>query len=202
MIILIKCVFEEFCLMNLNLTEVLLADGVVITKEVPIELDELAYGFGTFPITEKEPAKITVRKDEMNFLNIHGSAAITAAVPCDRCLEDVPVTIRLDFDERVPADGAETAGAAGADADGVFDEESAFDKEYYIQGYNLDVDKLIFGEALLNWPSQVLCKEDCRGLCPVCGQNLNHGECGCDRNLLDPRMAKVLDVFSKLKKEV
>ena len=73
---------------------------------------------------------------------------------------------------------------------------SAFEEHYYLQGYNLDVDKLISGEALLNWPARVLCRDDCRGLCPVCGHNLNEGDCGCDRGQLDPRMAKVLDVFA------
>ena len=63
----------------------------------------------------------------------------------------------------------------------------------------LDVDKLVYGEALQNWPSRVLCKGECKGLCKVCGQNLNRGTCSCDRTDLDPRMAKIRDIFSNFK---
>ena len=55
------------------------------------------------------------------------------------------------------------------------------------------------GEILMNWPMQVLCKEDCKGLCPSCGANLNLTTCDCDSTDLDPRMAKIRDVFSKFK---
>ena len=75
----------------------------------------------------------------------------------------------------------------------------ALDESDFLNGYNLDVDKLVYGEALLNWPARVLCKENCKGLCKVCGQNLNRGTCSCDNTELDPRMAKIRDIFSNFK---
>ena len=46
------------------------------------------------------------------------------------------------------------------------------------------------GELLfLGLPTRDLCREDCRGLCPKCGKNLNEGDCGCDRKEIDPRLA-------------
>ncbi len=185
--------------MKLNLTDVLLEDKR-FDQEVPIDIDRLEYSFGTYPITEKSGMKITVVKDGKRDLRIHGTASITVSIPCDRCLEDVQVPLELDFDERVQTGGADSPEAAESEPeDAARDDESAFEPDYYFQGYYLDVDKLLFGEALLNWPSRVLCKEDCKGLCPVCGQNLNHGDCGCVRKALDPQMSKVLDVFSKFK---
>ena len=184
--------------MKLNLTDVLL-DDKRFDQEVPIDIDQLEYSFGTFPITEKTPVRITVGKEDAKVLYIHGTASITVSIPCDRCLEDVQVPLELDFDERVPTGGDESPAAAESVPEDAAEEGSAFEPDYYLQGYYLDVDKLLFGEALLNWPSRVLCSEDCKGLCPVCGQNLNRSECGCDRTQLDPRMAKVLDVFSKFK---
>ena len=186
--------------MILNLTDVLLEDKR-FDQEVPIELKKLDYSFGSFPVLEASPAKITVWKEEERILKIHGTASITVSIPCDRCLDDVRVPLELDFDEQVPTGGApspEAAESVPEDADEM-DEGSAFEPDYYLQGYNLDVDKLLFGEALLNWPSRVLCSEDCKGLCPVCGQNLNHGDCCCVRKALDPQMSKVLDIFSKFK---
>ena len=185
--------------MKLNLTDVLLEDKS-FDQEVPIELESLEYSFGSFPIREKSSALISIRKDEEKMLNIHGTASITVSIPCDRCLEDVQVTLDLDFDEKVRT-GADRgpAEAERAPEDAAEDAGSAFEPDYYLQGYYLDVDKLLFGEALLNWPSRVLCREDCKGLCPVCGQNLNNGDCGCVRKALDPQMSKVLDIFSKFK---
>lgn len=46
------------------------------------------------------------------------------------------------------------------------------------------------GELLfLGLPTRDLCREDCRGLCPKCGKNLNEGDCDCDRKEIDPRLA-------------
>ena len=184
--------------MKLNLTDVLLEDKK-FDQEVPIEIERLDYSFGSFPITEKQIMRITAVKDGKKVLNIHGRASITVSIPCDRCLEDVQVPLELDFDERVQTGGDESPAAAESVPEDAAEEGSAFEPDYYLQGYYLDVDKLLFGEALLNWPSRVLCKEDCKGLCPVCGQNLNHGDCGCVRKALDPQMSKVLDIFSKFK---
>ena len=63
----------------------------------------------------------------------------------------------------------------------------------------LDLDILIFDEVVPKLPSRVLCKEDCKGLCPVCGTNLNEKECGCDRTVADPRMAAIQDIFKNFK---
>ena len=51
----------------------------------------------------------------------------------------------------------------------------------------------------MNWPAKVLCGEDCKGICPVCGANRNEKDCGCDTVVLDPRMQKFQDVFKDFK---
>ncbi len=65
-----------------------------------------------------------------------------------------------------------------------------------MEGYHLNVDELINNELLLNWPMKILCKEDCKGICKVCGKNLNDGACGCDDFVPDPRMAAIKDLFN------
>ena len=69
----------------------------------------------------------------------------------------------------------------------------------YLIGFELDVDKLVYAEILVNWPMRVLCKDDCKGICKVCGMNLNKGACSCQRTELDPRMAAIQDIFNKFK---
>ena len=73
------------------------------------------------------------------------------------------------------------------------------DESSYLTGTDLDTDRLVYLEVLMNWPQKVLCSENCAGLCPVCGKNLNEGSCGCDEGPKDPRMAAVSDIFRKFK---
>ncbi len=53
----------------------------------------------------------------------------------------------------------------------------------------IDITEPLREGLLLAEPMQALCKPDCRGLCPVCGADLNDGDCGCDRFTVDPRLA-------------
>jgi len=53
----------------------------------------------------------------------------------------------------------------------------------------LDVNGLLWEEFVLALPVKPLCTENCKGLCPECGQDLNAGGCGCSEKQLDPRMA-------------
>ncbi len=104
-------------------------------------------------------------------------------IPCDRCLEDVKTPLALVIDREV--DLEQTAEGRIED----------LDETDFVIGYNLDVDKLIYSEILVNWPMKTLCREDCKGICRKCGANLNHGECGCDTVELDPRMAVIAEIF-------
>ena len=79
------------------------------------------------------------------------------------------------------------------------EKEEAKEEKDYIDGYDLDVDKLVFGEILISMPGKTLCKEGCKGICLICGANLNKGECGCDRDILDPRMSVFKDILKNFK---
>ena len=158
----------------LDLTEVILEKGKVIHRETEITLAELSYKSGTYPVVSREPAILTIENQEGKRLSIEGSTSLAVLIPCARCLE--PVTCRLEIR--------------------LENELDLKDKDY-IDGYNLDVDKLVYGEILLNWPMKVLCREDCKGICSTCGTNLNLGTCDCDSTDIDPRMARIRDIFSK-----
>lgn len=160
----------------LNLTEVILTEGKTIHCETELGLDTLSYRFGDFRIEKKAPVVLTVENVGERKLVLRGKAVLDVLIPCARCLK--PERRRLD----IP-----------------FELETDMDERDYIDGYNLDVDQLVHDEALMVWPERVLCREDCKGLCSTCGQNLNDGSCDCERTDLDPRMAKILDIFSNFK---
>ena len=85
----------------------------------------------------------------------------------------------------------------GREPDGEQSEE--LDETNYIDGYELDVEQLLCNEVLIGWPTKILCSNDCKGICNVCGQNLNQGACGCEDTSLDPRMSVIRDVFKNFK---
>lgn len=173
--------------MQIDLNTVLKTDDKTITTEAGIEMDAFSSRLGTFPIVSKTPVLLTLTNKGERKLRISGKVTLDIVIPCSRCLQDVTKEFALDFERNVDMSLSEA------------ERMTALDEHDYIDGYSLDVDKLIYGELLMNFPLQVLCREDCKGLCPVCGTNLNEHTCDCERKSLDPRMAKVLDVFSKFK---
>ena len=66
---------------------------------------------------------------------------------------------------------------------------------------NLQMPPAVREQILLYIPSSPLCREDCPGLCPSCGKDLNEGECGCDRAVMDPRWAALKGIQLEKKKE-
>ncbi len=62
------------------------------------------------------------------------------------------------------------------------------DEETY-KGKVIDLDPLVQEQIVLALPAYPVCREGCKGLCPVCGQNQNEKACGCDRHVPDPRWA-------------
>lgn len=170
-----------------NLTEVILKEGKVLQCQVELETDRLDFPSGSYPIVKKSPLSLRVENQGKKVLKLNGSIDLEVLIPCARCLEEVRIPLALSFEREVDMKLTDQ------------DRLDALDESDFLNGYNLDGDKLVYGEALLNWPARVLCREDCKGLCKVCGQNLNRGTCDCDRTELDPRMAKIRDIFSNFK---
>lgn len=49
-------------------------------------------------------------------------------------------------------------------------------------------------QVLLALPMSAVCREDCKGLCAQCGQNLNEKQCGCEQKVIDPRLAPLMNI--------
>lgn len=59
----------------------------------------------------------------------------------------------------------------------------------------LDLAELVTSDILLELPTSIVCDEGCKGLCPICGKNLNEGDCGCETKVVDPRLAKLRELL-------
>lgn len=171
--------------MQINLTDVLSCDGKTVEWTIPLEMEAFVSSMGTFPIREKEPCRLTAVNLGQNRVRLLGTAGVTVVIPCDRCLTDVETKLSLSIEKELKILSAEESGT-----------EEAEETEVLL-GSDLDVDDLVRGEILMNWPMKTLCREDCKGICGKCGKNLNLGACDCDTVELDPRMAAIRDVFNR-----
>ena len=182
--------------MILDLSAIISNWNAAEEKEVHIDMDSIESKLGVFPICNKEPFRLHLTNLENKRLLIQGTLDVTVLMPCDRCLTEVPTKLHLVIDKKFPIEVPERENLSFYESD---EEDDAFEQSEYMDGCQLDVDRLVYGEILLTWPGKVLCKKDCKGICSKCGANLNQTDCGCDRSAPDPRMAAFQDVFNKFK---
>ena len=143
-----------------------------------------------------------LRKMERRVLfDARGTASLAA--PCGRCLSPVAVDVTLDFEMTfIPGEDVhareeerhESDSAAAARPSRTFAADEVNEETY--SGKVIDLDPVVREQLLLALPSYPVCQENCKGLWPVCGTNLNERDCGCDRRVPDPRWA-ALEKFSK-----
>ena len=123
-----------------------------------------------------------VEKAGGDVFRVTGRVTATLQLECGRCLDDFQVAVNAPFELRyVPA----------IENDGVGEREIAEDDlttAFYREG-SLDVIDLVREQFQLALPMKPVCAEGCRGLCAVCGANLNRTECGCAPKWQDPRLA-------------
>ena len=162
-----------------------------------IELENLEGGKGNFahvyqpeelnPVDERiqltEPATVTGKvRLSGNEVFVNGHVETRAQVECDRCLKSVELPVHSDFAlEYITGDEYESSVAAELTEAEM--SVSVFD------GNAIDVDEIVKEQIVLAVPTRMLCREDCKGLCPECGTDLNSGECKCVKNDIDPRWA-------------
>lgn len=170
--------------MNIDLSEVVLHKNKSLEFETQVEMNTFSSRIGEFPIIDKKPFILHLRNDENKQLFIEAQLDVVLEIPCDRCLAAVSVKLDIVLDKTFAIERSQL----------VVEED-----DDYVNGLNLDIDRLIYGEILVNWPTKVLCKEDCKGICKRCGTNLNIKTCDCQKTELDPRMAAIQDIFNKFK---
>lgn len=167
--------------MVLNLSDVLTSEGMRTTETVSVEAACFENGTGRFKIISASPVVFSFTNIEKDKVRVEGKADLLFQAACDRCLAEVPVAMSLSFKRIIAASGIE-------------DEEA--DDLGFMDGCQLDTEAFLHDEFLVNWPVKILCRDDCKGMCPKCGQNLNMGDCGCDTFVPDPRMAVIKDIFN------
>ncbi len=99
-------------------------------------------------------------------------------VPCNRCMEDSLAHVNLKVHHALVK------------------EDMDDDDDFYVKvGDTLDLDELLYQEIILNLPVKIICNDNCRGICPTCGANLNLKNCNCDIGEPDSRFASLKDLL-------
>lgn len=169
--------------MFIQLSDVFTSEGKQRNAEAELEMTSFDNGTERFAITEKSPVSFTFTNLEKGKILIKSDMKLTLQAACDRCLTEVPVVLELHAERIVisPELGTE-------------DEEA--DDLSFMEGCQLNVETFVYNEIIGNWPAKILCKSGCKGICPVCGQNRNVRDCGCDSFVPDPRLAGIQDIFN------
>jgi uncharacterized protein len=122
-----------------------------------------------------------IHKDKDKF-RLVGTVRAELELSCSRCLEPYRLPVHADFDQRYLPHGQAAAGGE------VEVEEDDLETTYY-RDEQIDLGELLREQFYLALPMKPLCEDDCRGLCPRCGTNLNTSHCDCETAWEDPRLA-------------
>lgn len=173
--------------MIISLAEIMQIPNDRRQMEIPVEAETLHVAGLDYKVISKEPVALTVTNLGNRKVALEGTCRVELEIPCSRCLDAVSVPFDIEIDQEVDFNKSEE------------ERMQDLDEQVYIDGTNLDVERLIYNEILLDFPLQTLCRDDCKGICKVCGVNLNRETCSCDQTVLDPRMAAFLDIFDQFK---
>lgn len=193
------------------------AQGLDLT--VPIErkvLDEALSASRDFSLVSAGPLKVSFQKVSGQ-VHVQGGFGASVKAPCKRCLKDVQLEVPVAFALRMVAGPAKrdedeedeedealldpkrrqrAEDDERAEAAGSF-ELDAVDAEPF-DGKTIDLDPILREQVLLALPVSVVCRDDCKGLCGSCGQDLNEKDCGhSQKKELDPRLAKLKEIKLK-----
>jgi uncharacterized protein len=146
-----------------------------------------------YAVTDAVTLRLRLHKDGANY-RLAGTAETRLRLACSRCVEpfDVPVAVSVDLmylPHRVNIGEGETE---------ISDEDMS---TAFYRDEQIDLGLMIREQFQLSLPMKPLCRDTCRGLCPMCGINLNSERCSCDTSWRDPRLAALAALRSESGKD-
>lgn len=178
---------EEIGRLGLSKTEVIGAEALNVSLREAGEVGWEALGEAVFEASfERVAGKVLMK----------ARALVHLGTNCKRCLTPMKVDLPFEFTVHFVSAPAPLVAAEGPTSEPkkLFDEVgtgASFDlasaDEELFDGRAIDTADLFREQLLLNLPMGLVCREDCQGLCPICGEQLNQRACDCERRPMDPR---------------
>ena len=159
--------------MILDLSQVLTNDGASLPISAKLDAEDVSINGQDIHFTLPVDVQGSVKNiSGLLYLEIRCKAQFETQ--CSRCLDPVAAELELEVSERL--------------------EKSSTDEDVLIiDSHELDLDELVIKGFGLELPINYMCSENCKGLCHVCGCNLNHTQCDCEDDYVDPRLAALKD---------
>ncbi len=162
--------------MIIELESVFNTEGLKIPFKYDLSLAHIDVA-GVKPIEAPVSVEGSV-ENKAGIVTVKASAALTYESPCDRCAEDVISHFTFPIEHTL------VVALESGDNDDFLE----------VPNMRLNLDELVEEDVNLALPSKYLCNSECKGLCPICGKNLNKGECDC-KAPIDPRMEALLQLL-------
>ena len=155
-------------MLRVDVSGIIKSPGRVLTENLSYENDEL-YVCGRRLAAERPVSvKISCCYDGEGIIKVFGNISAVFKENCARCGKQTPLSLSVDFDECFLREHSDACTS------------DEYDDSYTFSGEVLDLASFVDDTIMLNYPLVTLCKEDCKGLCPKCGCDLNVESCNCN----------------------
>jgi len=172
--------------MIIHLSDVLSGKIGIEHVQVMLESDHYQTADGAVCKFEKKSSiDFMIHYQENHKVSIKAAFELKGKAPCSRCLKEAEVTLSIEIAREIDFNQTEEQ------------RREVLDEMSFLHEFDLDTEVLLHEEIMMAFPMQVLCREDCKGLCPQCGINRNEASCNCDNAPKDPRMAVIAELFKQ-----
>ena len=156
-----------------------LTKGKVTEQKIDLTLNSSDFFIGDTDIKITEPVVLNGGLTKLgDIIHLDIQITTTLLLICSRCTENFSEIINIDVHE-------------------IFSNNPTDEDGYiiFINSDVIDITEIVENNLFWALPIKKLCKEDCMGLCQKCGSNLNISTCNCENRDVDPRLAKLKDLF-------
>ncbi|HHY36830.1 MAG TPA: DUF177 domain-containing protein [Firmicutes bacterium] len=166
--------------MRINVADLKKTPGAQLEISLEEPLPSLAEE-GVQEVRLLAPVRVDLRLRNVDGVILaEGKIRAQVSLCCSRCLKEFSQNLEVAVNEAY-SDAGDFPGKGEEEEDGII----------FFSGNYIDLTAAVRENLLAALPMKVTCREDCRGLCPRCGQDLNLGDCGCRRQEIDPRLASL-----------
>ena len=157
--------------MIIDLKSIFVNENSSLPLDYSLDMSDFEHS-GLFPLKKPVSIKAAI-SNKASLVRFLAQIVFEFSAPCDRCGKPTASVVKIEVDKIL------ATSIEGDDSDTIL----------LVSDMKLDVDDFIYTETVVNLPMKHLCREDCKGVCPKCGKDLNDGKCDCPEKEIDPRLS-------------
>lgn len=166
--------------MRIDITDIAGMNGAYTEVSKDISTETLGSGITGIELDEFVHTDLKIEYME-GIIRVRGSVKGSYTAQCGRCLKNIKDSFAIDIEENFMH--------MSADNDNIDD--------YLYDGSHIDLTIPLIDNIMLSFPHVLVCSEDCKGLCEMCGTDLNEKQCSCEKHEINIKMEKLKDFFNQ-----